>query len=106
MATALSHSPHITVSVIKHIGGISYTSGGVAHSGWLPPGAVAPLPTPILHHTLDLAIEHEGNGYLLIFTSREDPSFGNDYWFERLSDAEATASEMFGVAPAQWIAED
>jgi len=58
------------------------------------------LPTPVRRVTLDISIE--ASGYLLIFAAREDPNFGNDYWFENLADAEATAAEWFGIGPGRW----
>ncbi len=86
----------------KHASGIAHTYGGEEHRGWLPPGAAIPLPTPVRTVTLDMTIEAEGPGYLLVFAAREDPEFGNDYWFDTLADAEAAALDWFGVGPDQW----
>jgi hypothetical protein len=89
-------------TVLKRAFGVPYKRGGVEHSGWLPPGAAIPLPTPIRHLTLDITIETEGPGYLLVFAAREDPSFFNDYWFDALDRAEAAALEWFGIGPGHW----
>lgn len=91
------------MAVIKRATGIRFTYGGDEHRGWLPSGAAKPLPTPIRHVTLDISIEDtEGAGCLLIFVAREDAAFGNDYWFESLTAAEAAAQIWFGIEPGQW----
>jgi hypothetical protein len=88
--------------VLKHALGIPYRCGGEAHSGWFPPGASIPLPTPIRLLTLDVTIETEGPGYLLVFAAREDPNFGSDNWFDTMDDAVAAALKCFGILPDQW----
>ncbi len=45
------------MTVLKHAYGIPHECGGEEHTGWLPPGAATPLPTPIRHLTLDATIE-------------------------------------------------
>jgi hypothetical protein len=91
------------LAVLKRASGVGYRYGGEQHTGWLPPGAATPLPTPIRHVTLDVTIEDDGGaGYLLVFTAREEPDFGNDYWFDNVADAEATAAEWFGIGPGRW----
>jgi hypothetical protein len=91
------------LAVLKRVFGVSYAYGGEEHSGWLPPGATTPLLTPNRRVMLDLAIEDDGcSGYLLVFRAPDDPSFGNDFWFENAAAAEAKAKEWFGIGPAQW----
>jgi hypothetical protein len=90
------------MAVLRLASGVPHQCGGEEHSGWLPPGAAIPLPTPIRHLTLDITIETEGRGYLLVFAAREDPDFENDYWFESLDDAEASALKWFGIGNSQW----
>lgn len=87
--------------LIKRIDGLPFRFGGVEHSGWLPEGAAMPLLTLVREVVLDLTIESDGAGYLLCFASR-DGSVCNDYWFERLEDADQTAAEQFGVTSEQW----
>ncbi|SIO61381.1 hypothetical protein SAMN05444166_6743 [Singulisphaera sp. GP187] len=90
------------MSVIKRVSGVSYVYGGEPHRGWLPPGAAIPLPTPVHRVTLDITIEEEGPGYLLIITAQGDSSFASDSWFDTLTGAESMALEWFGIAPDQW----
>ena len=91
------------MAVLKRASGVSYEYGGEEHSGWLPPGVAIPLPTPIRRVTLDFTIEgDEGAGYLLVFAARENPGFGNDYWFDDMADAEAMAAAWFGIGPERW----
>jgi hypothetical protein len=91
------------MTVLRRASGVPHQYGGEEHRGWLPPGAATPLPTPVRNVTLDITIERdEGAGFLLIFQARDDPSFGNDYWFDTLSMAEAAALEWFGVGPDRW----
>jgi hypothetical protein len=102
-ANVPSHETEVQMAVVKRASGVPYESGGLEHSGWLPPGAAIPLPTPVLRLTLDLTIEgEEREGYRLIFTAREAPGFGNDYWFKHLADAEAAAGQWFGIKPCEW----
>jgi hypothetical protein len=91
------------LAVIKRAAGVEHQFGGEEHSGWLPPGAATPLPTPVRRVTLDVAIEEtEGPGYLLILTAREDNSVGNDWWFDTLAQAEEAGLEWFGIGPSDW----
>ena len=91
------------MALLKRASGVGYEYGGEGHSGWLPPGAATPLPTPVRRVTLDVTIEgDEEAGYLLIVAAREDPSFANDYWFDDVTDAEAMAAEWFGIGPGRW----
>ena len=45
--------------VLKHVAGLVVQFGGETHSGWLPPGAAVPLPTPIERVVLDIEIHNE-----------------------------------------------
>ncbi len=88
--------------VLKRASGITYVHGGNPHSGWLPPGAATPPPEPIRLFTLDVTIEADPGGYLLIYCSREEDGFAFDDWFENLADAEKAAQEKFGIGTDRW----
>jgi hypothetical protein len=91
------------LAVLKRASGVSYWYGGESHSGWLPPGAAIPLPTPVRHLTLDVTIEGDGGtGYIVVCTAREEPAFGNDNWFANMAEAEAAAEAWFGIEPERW----
>jgi hypothetical protein len=90
--------------VIKKVEGWPFTFGGEVHSGWLPPGAATPLPTPIEHEVLDVAIVTCDGGYLLEWAARPSEICGKllppkvgDSWHETIDDAEAAAQEWFGI---------
>jgi hypothetical protein len=88
--------------VIKRVLGWPFQYGGDEHSGWLPPGAAKPLPTPVRNVLLDIAIEGDpASGYLLIY-SAHDGSIDNDDWYQTLADAEKAADEVFGVKADNW----
>jgi hypothetical protein len=86
----------------KQFLGLRHRFGGVEHTGWLPPNAAKPLPTPIRDVTVDLFIEQEGPGFLLIVSCAEDGRISSDTWFDRLADAVEAAEQEFGVRPEQW----
>jgi hypothetical protein len=88
--------------VVSHIDGFWTRVGGEAHSGWLPAGAAEPLPTPEREVVLDLVIEFDGHGYLLIVRS-VDGSVRGDTWHETAGDANATAEERYQVAAEKWV---
>ena len=87
--------------IIKLVEGVAYQEGGEEHSGWLPTGAARPLPTPVRHFVLDLAIESVDGGCLLLYESR-DGTLSGDWWYDSLEKAMRGAAEMFGVKPVQW----
>ena len=79
------------------------------HSGWLPPNAATPLPTPIEHEVLDVAIEKCEGGYLLTWAARPSetsrdliPPKVGDTWHETIDDAEAAAHKLFGIEKQNW----
>lgn len=76
--------------------------GGERPSGWLPPGAAVPLPTPVRRLTLDLEIATDGHGFLLLWQAREDASTRGDLFFDGLEEARAEAERGFGVRPDAW----
>ncbi len=86
---------------IKRISGRAFRFGGEEHSGWLPPGAVTPPPTPIKDATLDLAILFDGHGFILEYSSRDAHHYG-DTWHETLEDALRQAQLSFGIDPSEW----
>jgi hypothetical protein len=89
-------------SVLKRITNLRLRLGGEEHRGWLPPGAATPLPTPVQKVVVDLSIEFDGTGYLLI-CSAQDGSFSWDTWHESLNDAENQARDDYGVQSGDWI---
>ena len=91
------------VTIVKQIKGHHLTVGGESHVGWLPGGAITPLPTPTRDIVLNITIEFDGSAYLLCYTS-EDGAVANDYWHETLEEAEQAAAEHFGVRADQWQA--
>ena len=95
--------------ILKRVEGWPVTFGGEVHSGWLPPNAATPLPMPIEHEVLDVTIEAEGGGYLLIWTARPSetcrelgPPKTGDTWHETVENAEAAAQESFGIEKHHW----
>lgn len=88
------------LTVLKRVSGHKVRIGGTPHSGWLPEGALSPLPVPIRNVSFNLEIQFDGFGYLLIYESQEGDLCG-DTWHETLSDAEL-AAESFGVRSEQW----
>ena len=95
---------------LKKVEGWPFTFGGEAHSGWLPPGAAVPLPTPIEHEVLDVSIEATDGGYLLIWDARPSltcdnarPPKAGDTWHATLADAEQAALKAFGIEHQHWI---
>jgi hypothetical protein len=93
---------------IKRVVGIPVRFGGVEHSGWLPPGAAKPLPTPIEDLVIDVEIiptdpasPDSSDDCLLCYYSR-DGKYSADWWFETLADAEIAAQEMFGIEVDSW----
>jgi hypothetical protein len=54
------------MTVVKQILGHHVTFGGETHSGWLPQGATILRPTPARDVMLDITIESDGAGYLLL----------------------------------------
>ncbi len=87
---------------VKWIVGFPFRLGGEPHSGWLPPGAAIPLPTPVRDVLLDIDIQHDGGGYLLCYSS-QDGTFSGDTWHQSIEAAEQAAKEDFGVQASQWL---
>jgi hypothetical protein len=80
------------------------------HEGWLPPNAVTPLPTPKENEIIDVTIESDSAGYLLIWQTRPSetcrdsmPPKSGDTWHQTIEDAEATAREYFGIEAKDWV---
>src|SRR5215472_14987013 len=65
------------MTIVKQILGHHVTFGGESHSGWLPENAAVPKPTPTQDVALDITIESSGDGYLLCWSSPDNP-FGSD----------------------------
>ena len=89
------------MSVVSRIDNFRTTIGGEAHTGWLPPGAAKPLPTPTREVVLTFTIEFDGSGYLLIVDSA-DGSVRGDTWHESVADAQAQAESWYGISRSAW----
>lgn len=89
------------MAAVEWIVGFQTTVGGEPHTGWLPPNAAIPLPTPIRNVELDLTIEIDGDGYLLIFESR-DGTVRGDTWHSTIANAHDAAKRYFGVSTEAW----
>jgi hypothetical protein len=87
--------------VVKRVVGLPVRFGGEEHSGWLPPGAAWPRPTPIRDLLADVEIESDGTCFFLCYRS-QDGSVSGDTWHQTIEDAERAAEECFGVQPSQW----
>jgi hypothetical protein len=90
-----------TSKIIKQVIGLHWRRGGEEHSGWLPPGAAIPLPTPVRHAIVDVTIEDYGDGYLLICESRNTADSW-DTWHPTLEEAEEQAESWLGIRPSDW----
>jgi hypothetical protein len=88
--------------IVKRALAVPFAFGGEEHSGWLPPGAATPLPTPVQHFVLDVEIQSDGSGFLLCWSS-PGGDFCGDLWYPSLAEAEAAGLETFGIEPEQWI---
>ena len=91
--------------VVKRVIGLPFRFGGEEHSGWLPAGAAKPLPTPIQDVILDVQIESDPSGFLLVWSARDGDQWG-DLWFQTLAGAEAAGQAYFGIEPNHWVTED
>jgi hypothetical protein len=96
--------------MLKKVEDWPFTFGGEAHSGWLPPGATVPLPTPVEREQLDVSIEAIDGGYLLVWTARPSltcrepiPPKAGDTWHATLAEAEDAARDAFGIEQEHWI---
>ena len=88
-------------NVVKRLSGLPCRFGGEEHSGWLPPHAAKPLPTPVEDVVLDLEIMEEAGGFLLAWSSRDGRHHG-DLWFETAEAAQQEAERGFGARRGQW----
>ena len=89
------------MAIIQQILGMPFRFGGVPHSGWLPPGAAVPLPTPMKDVLLDITIEECSGDYILLYCSQDGSECG-DTWHQSLADAENQAEMDFGVRRSDW----
>ena len=87
--------------VVKFINGRPLRIGGEEHTGWLPPGAAKPLPTPVRDVLLNVEIQFDGSGYFLCYLST-DGTVSGDTWHESLSGAERAAADYFGIDGSEW----
>ena len=76
--------------------------GGQQPSGWLPGAAAEPLPTPAELVPIDLSMEAEPDGSVLLIWKALGREFGNDTWHRSVADAmEQARSEVGGNTP-EW----
>jgi hypothetical protein len=91
--------------VVKQVLGKQMQFGGKEHSGWLPPNAAHPRPTPVRNAVIDVRIIDDGYGFLLDCESRNtEDSWDN--WYERLEDAEEEAESKLGIEAGEWQVPD
>jgi hypothetical protein len=57
--------------VVMKVVGKRVRLGGESHNGWLPEGASTPVRTPVRHAVVDVTIEHDSHGFLLICAFQE-----------------------------------
>ncbi len=88
--------------VIKRLTGVSAQFGGEQHTGWLPPGAARPLPTPLRQVLLNIWIESDGGSGFLMCYEADDGSTAGDFWFASRAEAIRGAEEMLGVEASLW----
>ena len=93
------------MSLIKQKLGWQVAVGGDQSRGWIPKGATKPLPEPVREVSLDIRIEQDPGGFLLI-TSSTDKSIFGDTWHETLESAEQAALQEFGISSADWETTD
>jgi hypothetical protein len=89
------------MAVIKRRRGWRVTIGGEQHRGWIPAGAATPLLESVREVTLDIQIESEAGGYLLVYGA-PDGSVHGDTWHDTLEGAEAAALESFALELSDW----
>jgi hypothetical protein len=90
------------MKIIKQVLGWKFTFGGEEASGWLPLGAVNPLPTPIKHCILDVYISEEGGGYMLNWAARNSDEWSCS-WHQTIEDAGAQAVRDLGIKSTDWV---
>jgi hypothetical protein len=96
-----SRQSGITMRTVKQVTNREVLFGGEEHSGWLPPNAPTPRPTPIRHAILDIRILSDSSGYILEWASQNTDDIG-DTWHETIQDAEQQAETLFGVQANEW----
>jgi hypothetical protein len=96
--------------LLKRVKNWPFMTGGIQHSGWLPPGAAVPRQTPIVQLRLDVAIEPTDGGYLLVWSAQpsgeapaSEPRMSGDTWHQTIAEAEGAAEEMFGIKSEHWM---
>jgi hypothetical protein len=93
----MSHEPD---KVIRELRGVTVRFGE-ENSGWLPPGASWPPPTPVEEAIVDFEIIALAGGYIFEYYSRNTRHRG-DTWHETLEDALKYAEQYFGIEPEEW----
>jgi hypothetical protein len=100
-------------TIVAKVASWPFQFGGEPHSGWLPPNAALPLPTPIEPAFLEVVIEAIDGGFLLIWRTLDSlpsdaqrPPKGSDTWHPTVADAMKSASTWFGIREDDWAVTD
>lgn len=81
-------------------------TGGHHHTGWLPDNAILPEDAPIVERTLEVEIQDDAFGFLLIWRDAKNDSFVCDTWHESFEKAKQAANEYFGIDEDDWQVPD
>jgi hypothetical protein len=88
--------------VVREIKQRSIVFGGEDHSGWLPAGASAPLPTPCRTVLVDFLIVQEEQSSFLLEWIGPDRETSGDTWHPDLDAALSQAQHSFGIEHGEW----
>jgi hypothetical protein len=80
---------------------VKVSLGGETQTGWLPPNAAEPRPTPVREVEFSIEIVDVGDGVLLQYEAT-DGSEVSDTWHATLEEAMQAAEEDFGVHRSDW----
>ncbi len=89
------------MAVRKCIRDLPIRFGGEPHSGWLPPGAALPLPTPVEDVLLNLQISDTAQGFILEWWDEGRRHVG-DTWHQSVEEALVQAEHWFGITSERW----
>ncbi|MDG2391314.1 MAG: hypothetical protein P8M30_18560 [Planctomycetaceae bacterium] len=88
---------------------VTCQTGGEEHSGWLPPNASKPSPTPIIIYQADVSLEFDGSGYLVICAAHlpehQCAPYTFDEWHASKEVAMQSINEQFKLDISDHIGE-
>ena len=87
--------------VVARIPAAKAIIGGETPSGWLPPNASEPRPSPGQEVEYNIEIEDLSDGFILLYEAT-DGSGWSDTWHPTLEEAMEVAEEDFGVHRSDW----